>query len=146
MRVGELARRTGVSVRSLRYYENQGLLAPSRSAAGQRIYGTEHETIVGEIQELFRAGFCSSVIRELLPALTAPVKDTALLGQALTSARERLTSEKRAIDAELLRLEQWRDRWGLAPDTHVSVQDERHDDTDESSPPAPPDHRDRRLR
>ena len=38
MRIGELSKRTGVSSRSLRYYEEQGLLTSSRSDAGQRHY------------------------------------------------------------------------------------------------------------
>lgn len=38
MRIGELARRTGVSVRALRYYEEQGLLVPARAANGYREY------------------------------------------------------------------------------------------------------------
>lgn len=38
MRIGELSKYTGVSPRSLRYYEEQGLLTSSRSDAGQRHY------------------------------------------------------------------------------------------------------------
>lgn len=38
MRIGELAERIGVSPRSLRYYEQQGLLSPSRAANGYREY------------------------------------------------------------------------------------------------------------
>ena len=38
MRIGELARRTGVSVRSLRYYETQGLLRSDRTPGGHREY------------------------------------------------------------------------------------------------------------
>ncbi|WP_344013572.1 MerR family DNA-binding transcriptional regulator [Nocardiopsis exhalans] len=36
MRIGELSRRTGASVRLLRYYEEQGLIGSTRSASGQR--------------------------------------------------------------------------------------------------------------
>jgi len=38
MRIGELAARAGVSVRALRYYEEQNLLASVRSPSGQRQY------------------------------------------------------------------------------------------------------------
>lgn len=43
MRVGELSRRTGASVRSLRYYEECGLLASERAASGQRHYSAPPE-------------------------------------------------------------------------------------------------------
>ncbi len=38
MRIGELAAKAGVSVRALRYYEEQGLLAATRTSSGQRTY------------------------------------------------------------------------------------------------------------
>ena len=38
MKIGELATMTGVSVRSLRYYESQGLITPIRQANGYREY------------------------------------------------------------------------------------------------------------
>jgi Cd(II)/Pb(II)-responsive transcriptional regulator len=43
MRIGDLARRTGVDVQTVRYYEREGLLsAPARTAAGYRAYGPQH--------------------------------------------------------------------------------------------------------
>ena len=145
MRVGELASSTGVSPRSLRYYERQGLLSPRRTAAGQRVYLPEDEAIVRRIQELFHAGFCSAVIKDLLPALTAAERDDALLSDAFAEARARLESERRSIETELASLEQLRSALGLAPDAHVSPENVHHD----PSPPAQAtafDHRDRRLR
>ena len=38
MKIGELAEKSGVSVRSLRYYEQQGLLQPGRLMNGYRMY------------------------------------------------------------------------------------------------------------
>lgn len=144
MRIGELSARTGASPRSLRYYEQQGLLAPERTPSGQRVFTPAHEAAVRQIQELFAAGFCSAVIQELLPAMSAPAVDGALLGDALAAAERRLRGERQAIDRELRELGLLRHRLGLAPDTHVSVEDGRHDD--EHSQPAATDHRDRRLR
>ena len=46
MKVGELSKRTGVSVRMLHYYEAQGLLKPRRTQSGYRDYDmTELRTV-----------------------------------------------------------------------------------------------------
>ncbi|WKX68689.1 MerR family transcriptional regulator [Streptomyces sp. XD-27] len=57
MRIGELAERTGVSTRSLRYYEAQGLLRARRAANGYREYGDEDLRMVREIRSLLDLGF-----------------------------------------------------------------------------------------
>ena len=69
MRIGELARRTGVSERSLRYYEEQGLLAADRTPGGQRDYPERAVDRVIRIQELFAAGLHSRKIARLLPCM-----------------------------------------------------------------------------
>ncbi|WP_330328600.1 MerR family transcriptional regulator [Streptomyces sp. NBC_00536] len=69
MRIGELARRTGVSERSLRYYEEQGLLSAERTAGGQRQYPDAAVDRVIRVQELFAAGLHSAKIAQLLPCM-----------------------------------------------------------------------------
>ncbi|SEK60130.1 MerR family transcriptional regulator [Streptacidiphilus jiangxiensis] len=69
MRIGELARRSGVSERSLRYYEAQGLLPAQRSPGGQREYGEWAVDRVVRIQTLYAAGLNSRKIAQLLPCL-----------------------------------------------------------------------------
>ena len=69
MKIGELARRTGVSERSLRYYEQQGLLSAERTAGGQRDYPEQAVDRVVRIQELFAAGLHSKKIARLLPCM-----------------------------------------------------------------------------
>ena len=145
MRIGELAAATGVSVRSLRYYEEQHLLAPARTAAGRRVFDAQDVTVVARIQELFAAGFCSSVVRELLPALGAAERDPVLLGAAFGAAVARLEDERAAVDAELAALRSLASRLGVAPDTRVRAHGGPHD-APAAAPPAPTDHRDRRLR
>ncbi|GAB3429024.1 MerR family transcriptional regulator [Actinophytocola sediminis] len=72
MRIGELAARTGVSVRSLRYYEEQRLLTSTRSAGGQRHYTEDDVERVAFLQRLFTAGLSSRTIVELLPCVDSP--------------------------------------------------------------------------
>lgn len=69
MRIGELARRTGVSERSLRYYEQQGLLTAGRTPGGHRDYPEQAVDRVIRIQELLAAGLHSKKIAELLPCM-----------------------------------------------------------------------------
>ncbi|GAB3429566.1 MerR family transcriptional regulator [Flindersiella endophytica] len=69
MRIGELAARTGVSERSLRYYEEQGLLVSTRTSGGQRQYPGLAVDRVIRIQELYAAGLSSKKIFQILPCM-----------------------------------------------------------------------------
>lgn len=91
MRIGELSTATGVSVRSLRYYQQQGLLTATRGACGQRLYQSDAVERVQLIQRLFSAGLCSSVMAQLLPSIEDPALRTAELEERLAAERARLT-------------------------------------------------------
>ncbi|TDD04530.1 MerR family transcriptional regulator [Nonomuraea deserti] len=69
MRIGELAERTGVSPRSLRYYEQHGLLSARRAANGYREYGEEDVRLVAEIRALLSVGFTLEDTRPFLDCL-----------------------------------------------------------------------------
>jgi DNA-binding transcriptional MerR regulator len=66
MRIGALARATGVSTRLLRYYEEQGLLRPTRRANGYREYAESDVAVVSRIRFLLTAGLPTAVIAEVL--------------------------------------------------------------------------------
>jgi DNA-binding transcriptional MerR regulator len=95
VRIGELAERAGVSVRSLRYYEVQGLLVSERTTGGQREYAERAVDRVILIQELFAAGLHSKKIAELLPCMRDPdggpnERATPELVTELTAERDRI--------------------------------------------------------
>ncbi len=69
MKIGELSKRTGVSVRMLRYYEGEGLLQPQRTEAGYRDYGPAEEETVRRIKLLGSAGMTLGTIQQLLPCV-----------------------------------------------------------------------------
>lgn len=69
MRIGELSRRTGASPRALRYYEEQGLLSPTRLPSGYREYGERDVMTVRRIRVLISAGLGTSVIAEIVPCV-----------------------------------------------------------------------------
>ena len=67
MKIGELARRVGIPIDTVRYYERNGLLPPpARRASGYREY---EEADIGRLRFVLRAkvlGFSLNEIRELL--------------------------------------------------------------------------------
>jgi DNA-binding transcriptional MerR regulator len=71
MRIGELAARTGASTRSLRYYEEQGLLPTRRTANGHREYDETDLRLVREIRGLLSIGFGLAETRPFVECLRA---------------------------------------------------------------------------
>jgi DNA-binding transcriptional MerR regulator len=69
VRIGTLARRTGVSERLLRYYEEQGLLQPARLPSGYRVYAEPDVETVRHIRALLTAGLPTAVIAQVLPCV-----------------------------------------------------------------------------
>lgn len=70
MRIGELARKTNVPARMLRYYEKQGLIAPRRLANGYREYDSSLVPRVRTIRGLLNAGIPTRIIGDRLPCLS----------------------------------------------------------------------------
>ncbi|GHJ38016.1 MerR family transcriptional regulator [Streptomyces sp. TS71-3] len=103
MRIGELAARAGVSVRSLRYYEEQGLLTSNRSASGQRHYTEDEVERVRFIQRLYAAGLSSRAIAEMLPCVDTPSEQTT------DTALERMEQERERLSTHIAELERTRD-------------------------------------
>lgn len=102
MRIGELATRTGVSVRALRYYEEQDLLTAERSPGGQRHYPQSAVERVRLIQELYAAGLASKGIVELMPCVVD--------GNATPDLLDRLAAERDRIDRHIADLVDTRNR------------------------------------
>jgi DNA-binding transcriptional MerR regulator len=72
MKIGELSRESGVSVRALRHYEEEGLIRPARSDNGYRDFGDGAAEAVRQIRGLIESGLPIRIIREILPYLDGP--------------------------------------------------------------------------
>ena len=71
MLIGELAERAGTSTRTLRYYEQHGLVRARRDANGYRRYDAAELRVVHEIRALLAAGFGLDDIRPFVACLRA---------------------------------------------------------------------------
>ncbi|MDQ0621625.1 MerR family transcriptional regulator [Paraburkholderia graminis] len=105
MRIGELARRTGVSERMLRYYEHEGLLNPKRTDSGYRDYGSDEVVAAQRIRMLSAAGLKISSIRLLLPCVLG---DKPMF-HPCAEARSLLRGEVEKLDVRLHELSETRE-------------------------------------
>ena len=93
MKIGELAARTGVSVRMLRYYEEQGILEPHRRESGYRDYGEGDLKLIEMVKRLQAAGLTLAAILELMPCMVEnrmTIERCPKVIETLTAAQERL--------------------------------------------------------
>ncbi|MEU6716808.1 MerR family transcriptional regulator [Nonomuraea sp. NPDC046802] len=93
--IGQLAEATGVSTRSIRYYEDQGLVVSQRTPSGHRRFAEECIERIVLIQHLFAAGLTSATIEPLLPCMLDESQRTEFLIDELRRHRERLDREIR---------------------------------------------------
>lgn len=106
MRIGELAARTGSSVRSLRYYEQQGLLASTRGPNGYREYDDTAVALVREIRALLAAGFDLDEARPLVDCVRAGIVPRSTCPGSADAYRRKLAT----LDERLRDLHHLRDR------------------------------------
>ncbi|SED74120.1 DNA-binding transcriptional regulator, MerR family [Ruania alba] len=97
--IGDLARRTDVSVRMLRHYDSLGLLEPARtdSATGYRHYAPSQEGRVAAILALRDLGFSLADCRVLLRDGTPLAEITALLQHRRMELEEQITADQRRL-------------------------------------------------
>ena len=103
LRIGDFARLGGVTVRALRHYESEGLLAPAHvdERPGYRSYRFEQLTALDRVLALRDLGFSLSDIRDLI----ANESGVAALAERVRHQRERLAAEVERQSSRLRRLE-----------------------------------------
>lgn len=99
MKIGELAARTGVSIRSLRYYDEQGLLTPVRRENGYREYSPFAEEQVRTIQLYLNLGLSTEQIASFLHCVLTSKE--AFCKEVFPVYRQKLAE----IEAQILQLQ-----------------------------------------
>lgn len=105
---GELAKRGGVNIETIRYYERRGLLPkPPRSAAGYRLFSLEDDRRVRFIKRAQELGFSLKEIEELLALQNEPHTtraDVRKRAEVKIAAIEEKLSDLQAMKESLERL------------------------------------------
>lgn len=100
MRIGELAKATGATARSLRHYEQSALISSERAANGYRVYDERTAVRVRNIRLLLAAGLTLDDVRVFLPCLDGDVATAPPSDRGLRVALERLTVLNERIAAQ----------------------------------------------
>lgn len=103
MTIGEVAKKMGVTVRTLQYYDKEGLLSPStQSEGGRRLYSSKDLITLHQILSLKSLGFTLDDIKERLIKLETP-KDVA---NALSVQADDIRSKIKNLQDSLTAIEQ----------------------------------------
>jgi DNA-binding transcriptional MerR regulator len=118
LQIGEVAHRVGLSLRTVRYYEEMGLLIPeNRTEGGFRLYTEEHVERLALIKQMKPLGFTVQEIGDVLGARDV-VADERSAEQARAAARERLRGFAAAASE---RCDTLRDQLACAEDFAVQL-------------------------
>lgn len=105
LQIGEVADRFGVSPRTVKYYEELGLVEPEeRSAGGFRLYGEEGIHRLERILSLKSMGFSLSAIREFVSVREAAREASS--EDVLKQTRQRLETRERELTRRIEKLQE----------------------------------------
>lgn len=99
VKVSELAARAGVSVKTVRYYEQLGLLAPRRAANGYRIFAEHDVRIAREVRELNALGIPVERTRPFVDCLENQAEHRDECPASLVAYRDAIDELTERIDA-----------------------------------------------
>jgi DNA-binding transcriptional MerR regulator len=139
--ITELAREFDVTPRAIRFYEDQGLLAPSREGAGglKRVFSGRDRTRLKLTLRGKRLGFTLSEIRTLLDLYESPTDTLPQLQAFLDTVvhhREILERQRADLDATLEDLAQYETQARSLLDKSMARASEPDDRAEESAPSA----------
>ncbi len=100
MTVGQVAKKMGVTVRTLQYYDKEGLLSPSaESEGGRRLYTDKDLVLLHQIKALKSLGFSLDAIKHRLISLETPADVAAALCEQADSLREKIEQLRASLTA-----------------------------------------------
>jgi MerR family transcriptional regulator, Zn(II)-responsive regulator of zntA len=103
-KIGEVATKLATSIRTIRYYEEEGLLTPIRTPRGTRLYSDKHVARLNIILRLAKLGFSIEAIRTI-----AEIRENSQTGdESSLQVKYYLEEVLTTIDAQIKELERTR--------------------------------------
>ncbi|MCL1912453.1 MAG: MerR family transcriptional regulator [Eubacteriaceae bacterium] len=100
MTVGEVAKKMNTTVRTLQYYDKEGIFSPSTiSEGGRRLYNDKDIIKLHQIQSMRYLGFSLGDIKNRLILLDAPADVAAMLTEHAANVREKIAALSESLQA-----------------------------------------------
>ncbi|MBI0477077.1 MerR family transcriptional regulator [Sphingomonas sp. MA1305] len=107
MRIGEIAKQTGLKVETVRFYEAEGLItAPTRTGGNYRVYERAHLDRLSFVKRARDLGFTLDQVRELLRLADDPdgtCEDVDAMATSQVAEIDRKLADLKALRGELVR-------------------------------------------
>lgn len=120
LRIGEVARRSGLSVKTIRFYCDQGLLNTTRSEGGYRVFSRESLVELEIIRALRSMDVPIAELARILEVRRAGVCNCLVLKDSIAAKMNSIDArleELQAMKAEFARLlASWQECGGVKPD------------------------------
>lgn len=98
IKIGEMSKRTGIPVTTIRYYEKVGLLpAPERLESGYRLYNRHHLERINFLKNTRKLGFSQQRIKALVSLLENPNRTSKKVKASVQSQLEEIREKRRLI-------------------------------------------------
>jgi DNA-binding transcriptional MerR regulator len=122
LRIGELARRTGVTAKAIRFYEAKGVLpAPSRGANGYRLYADETVETLAFIKRAVGLGLTLAEIKDIIAIRRGGRPPCAHVHQLLKEKATELDRKLADLVEVRRRVRQSLAAWRRAPSRNAAV-------------------------
>lgn len=107
MSVGEIAKKMGVTVRTMQYYDKEGLITPSsESEGGRRLYNNKDVIKLHQILSLKHLGFSLEEIKNHLTSLDTPAEVAEVLTEQAAAIRKKMETLSESLkEIEMLQRE-----------------------------------------
>ena len=124
LKIGELAKQTGLAVGTLRYYSDLGLLQPvQRGSNGYRYYCSDASQQVQFIKKAQTLGFTLAEIKQILDVRDRGEKPCSLVQSLLDKKIEQLEIQINQMNLFKAELEEYRTAWTNNPNPESQPQE-----------------------
>ncbi|MDC0611601.1 Cu(I)-responsive transcriptional regulator [Vibrio sp.] len=110
MNISEVSKETGLTAKSIRLYEEKGLITPpSRELNGYRVYGRSHIEELQLIARAKRVGFSLEECRALVNLAKDPTRKSAAVKEKAQEKLDEVKTKLKELEQIRIQLEHWVD-------------------------------------